>query len=156
MLQQEIERKFLVNGSYKDFATSSMYIEQGYLNSHSERTVRVRISNNEAWLTIKGKSNESGLSRIEWEKEIEHTEAKVLLSLCEPNTIEKTRYLVPAGGHTFEVDEFYGNNAGLVLAEIELKSETDLFAKPDWLGKEVTGDVKYYNASLLKKPFNQW
>lgn len=153
----EIERKFLVkNDDFKNVSYRQKNIKQGYLNSDKNRTVRIRISNNKAFLTIKGKSNTSGTTRFEWEKEIKLKEAEKLLLLCEPVIIEKTRYLVKANQHTFEVDDFYGDNNGLVIAEIELNSENESFTKPSWLGKEVTGDVKYYNSYLSKLPFKNW
>lgn len=149
----EIERKFLVKGSFKHFAHKIYKISQGFLSSIPERTVRIRIREEQAFLTIKGKGNASGISRYEWEKEIKLEEAKELLLLCEPGMIDKTRYLVAVGNHVFEVDEFYGENQGLILAEIELSSEDESFEKPEWLGEEVTGDIRYYNSSLAKFPF---
>jgi adenylate cyclase len=150
-MAQEIERKFLVAGEFKSLATKSIRITQGYLSSIPERTVRVRIKGDKGFITIKGIGSDSGASRFEWEKEIPVTEAEELLKICEPGMIEKIRYLVPAGKHTFEVDEFYGNNQGLILAEIELASENEAFEKPAFLGQEVTGDAKYYNSMLVKK-----
>lgn len=152
----EIERKFLVKGEYKYLAERSFRIVQGYLSSATGRTVRIRIKGDKGFITIKGKSNESGLSRYEWEKEIPLNEAEELLQLCEPGAIDKTRYEIPVGKHTFEVDEFYGENSGLTLAEIELESETESFLKPDWLGEEVTGDRRYYNSCLTKNSFKNW
>lgn len=153
----EIERKFLVTSdSYKKEAFSKKRIIQGYLSSNPERTVRVRIKENKAYLTIKGSSNASGMSRFEWEKEIAVDEAKNLLLLCEKGVIDKTRFEVKVGSHTYEVDEFYGENEGLEMAEIELKSETEEFEKPDWLGKEVTNDKRYYNSYLSKNPYQNW
>lgn len=153
----EIERKFLVkNDSFKSVAFTQNHIAQGYLSSVPERTVRVRIKGEKGFLTIKGASNDAGLSRFEWEKEISIDEAKKLLLLCEQGVIDKTRFEVKCGNHTFEVDEFYGANEGLIVAEIELVSETDVFKKPDWIGKEVTGDKRYYNAYLSKNPFRKW
>ncbi|GGA69937.1 hypothetical protein GCM10008015_08380 [Flavobacterium palustre] len=153
----EIERKFLVSSdSYKKEAFSKKRIIQGYLSSNPERTVRVRIKENKAYLTIKGSSNASGMSRFEWEKEIAVDEAKNLLLLCEKGVIDKTRFEVKVGSHTYEVDEFYGENEGLEMAEIELKSETEEFEKPDWLGKEVTNDKRYYNSYLSKNPYQNW
>ena len=154
---QEIERKFLVqNDSFKNLAAAKKEIAQGYLNTNPERTVRVRISNEKAFLTIKGKGNESGMTRFEWEKEIPLEEGKALLLLCEKGVIEKTRFEIPAGKHLFEVDEFYGENEGLIVAEIELSDENEAFEKPDWLGMEVTNDERYYNAYLSKNPFKNW
>ena len=153
----EIERKFLVTSdSYKMMAFANYEIAQGYLNSTPERTVRVRIKGNKGYLTIKGKGNESGMSRFEWEKEIDLSEAKSLLELCEIGVISKTRYEIKVGNHIFEVDEFYGENEGLIIAEIELQSEIDSFEKPTWLGAEVTNDERYYNSFLSKNPFKNW
>ncbi len=153
----ETERKFLVcDHRFIDLATRKAAIAQGYLNTHPERTVRVRIQADEAFLTVKGKSNQSGLSRFEWEKPIDVAEARKLLELCEPGVIEKTRYTVPAGRHEFEIDVFEGENLGLVVAEIELEHENDNHEIPDWLGAEVTGQAKYYNANLIKNPFKLW
>jgi adenylate cyclase len=153
----EIERKFLVkNDSFKKEAFARNHIAQGYLSSAPERTVRVRIKGEKGFLTIKGASNDSGLSRFEWEKEIPVSEAEALLLLCEKGVIDKTRFEIRQGNHVFEVDEFYSDNEGLIIAEIELDSENDTFEKPDWLGKEVTGDIRYYNAYLSKNPFKNW
>lgn len=153
----EIEKKFLVTSDYyKKEAFSKKRIIQGYLSSNPERIVRVRIKENKAYLTIKGNSNASGMSRFEWEKEISVDEAKNLLLLCEKGVIDKTRFEVKVGNHTYEVDEFYGENEGLEMAEIELQSETELFEKPDWLGEEVTNDKRYYNSYLSKNPFKNW
>ena len=155
-MSHEIERKFLVKGEYKTHAMRSSRIVQGYLSSVTGRTVRIRIRGEKGYITGKGKSNESGLSRYEWEKEIPLNEAEELLLLCEPGAIEKTRYEIQAGKHIFEVDEFYGDNEGLTLAEIELESEDESYEKPEWLGEEVTGDRRYYNSSLTKHPFKNW
>jgi len=155
-MSQEIERKFLVKGEYKSHAVRSFRIVQGYLSSVTGRTVRIRIKGEKGYITIKGKSNESGLSRYEWEKEIPLNEAEELLTLCEPGAIDKTRYEIPVGKHIFEVDEFYGDNMGLTIAEIELESEDESYTRPDWLGVEVTGDRRYYNSSLTKKPYKDW
>lgn len=154
---QEIERKFLVTSeAFKNEAHKRTRIVQGFLNTHAERTVRVRIQGNDGFITIKGKSNKSGLSRFEWEKQISLAEAEDLIHLCEPGLIEKTRYEISVGDHTFEVDDFMGENEGLIVAEVELNSETEPFSKPDWVGKEVTGDVKYYNSNLSKNPYKKW
>lgn len=154
---QEIERKFLVkNNSFKNLAIVQKNIAQGYLNTNPERTVRVRISNEKAFLTIKGKGSESGMTRFEWEKEIPLEEGKSLLILCEKGVIEKTRFEIPSGNHLYEVDEFYGENDGLIVAEIELSDENEEFEKPDWLGIEVTNDERYYNAYLSKNPYSEW
>lgn len=155
-MSKEIERKFLVKGDYKPFVTKATRITQGYLSSVPERTVRVRVKGDKGFITIKGIGSESGASRYEWEKEIPVDEVNELLKICEPGVIDKTRYLVPAGKHTFEVDEFYGENEGLIVAEVELSSEDEAFETPDWLGQEVTGDVKYYNSMLMKNPYTKW
>lgn len=153
----EIERKFLTNSSdFTKLAKNQYIIKQGYLNSDAERTVRVRIKNDKGYLTIKGKSNLSGTSRFEWEKEIPLSDALALLALCEDYIIEKTRYLIDYKNHTFEVDIFQGANEGLILAEIELETEEETFEKPNWLGKEVTGELQYYNSYIAKNPFSNW
>jgi adenylate cyclase len=153
----EIERKFLVTSeAFKKEAFAQNRIAQGYLSAVPERTVRVRIKGDKGFLTIKGSSNESGLSRFEWEKEIPIAEAKELLKLCEKGVIDKTRFEVKMGNHIFEIDEFYGENEGLVIAEIELKSESESFEKPSWLGKEVTNDNRYYNSYLSQNPYKNW
>jgi adenylate cyclase len=153
----EIERKFLVkNDSFKAEAFTHNRIAQGYLSSVPERTVRVRIKAAKGYLTIKGLTNETGMSRFEWEKEIPIDEAKSLLLLCEKGTIDKTRYEVQVGKHIYEVDEFYGDNKGLIIAEIELQSEEEAFEKPDWLGQEVTSDKRYYNSYLSINPYTNW
>ena len=153
----EIERKFLVTAdTFKAAAFTQNRITQGYLSSIPERTVRVRIKGDRGFLTIKGASNESGLSRFEWEKEIPVDEAQKLLLLCEKGVIDKTRFEVKVGNHIFEVDEFYGENKGLTVAEIELATETEIFEIPEWLGKEVTNDNRYYNSYLSKNPFSKW
>ncbi|MFA5971684.1 MAG: CYTH domain-containing protein [Lentimicrobiaceae bacterium] len=155
-MPQEIERKFLVKDGYKQFAFTYTRITQGYLSSVPQRIVRVRINGERGYITIKGVSNLSGMSRYEWEKEILVNDARELLALCEPGIIDKTRFLVQVGKFTFEVDEFYGENEGLVVAEVELSSEEELFEKPSWLGKEVTGDKRYYNSKLAGNPFSKW
>ncbi len=152
----EIERKFLVEGDYKSRAYAQSRIVQGYICSAHGRTVRVRIRDAKGYLTIKGASDAAGMSRYEWEKEIPVDEAEELMKLCEPGVIDKTRYLVRSGKHVFEVDEFYGDNEGLVMAEVELASEDEPFEKPDFIGREVTGDVRYYNSQLMKHPFKEW
>lgn len=155
-MAQEIERKFLVAGDFKSQAYAESRIVQGYISSARGRTVRVRIRDGKGYLTIKGASNDSGLSRYEWERELPLAEAEELMKLCEPGIIDKTRYLVRSGLHTFEVDEFYGANEGLVIAEVELASEEEPFVKPDFIGREVTGDVRYYNSQLMLKPYLMW
>ena len=152
----EIERKFLVQRGYREQATGYRRIVQGYLCSVPERTVRVRIAGDQGYLTIKGIGGGSGASRYEWEREIPVAEADALLALCEPGVIDKIRYLVPVGRHTFEVDEFHGENDGLVIAEVELASEEEAFERPSWLGAEVTGDPRYYNSALMKQPYRRW
>ncbi|MGB0891263.1 MAG: CYTH domain-containing protein [Flavobacteriaceae bacterium] len=153
----EIERKFLVkNNSFKEKSHQKLYIKQGFLNSDKNRVVRVRIADAKAFLTIKGKSNKSGTTRFEWEKEISVSEAGELFNLCEPNIIEKYRFLITCGSHTFEVDEFLGENQGLIIAEIELLNENEVFDIPSWVGKEVTGQEKYYNSNISKFPFKNW
>lgn len=153
----EIERKFLVNSNvFKNEATKNTRIVQAYLSSHPERSVRVRIKGEKGILTIKGKGNAIGVSRFEWEKEIPLPEAEALLPLCEEGSIHKTRYEIPVNSHVFEVDEFYDENEGLIIAEIELQNENETFEKPTWLGKEVTGDNRYYNSQLIKYPYSNW
>lgn len=153
----EIERKFLVNSTaYKDQAFAKTRISQGYICTDPERTVRIRLKGNEGYITIKGASSENGLSRFEWEKKISFEEAQKLFVLCKKGKIDKTRFEVKVGSHTYEIDEFHGENNGLVLAEIELESENQAFEKPDWLGQEVTNDERYYNTYLSNKPFKEW
>lgn len=153
----EIERKFLVKDtSYRAQAFSSSRIKQGYIYSGHGRTVRVRLRDDRGYLTIKGPSKDGGISRYEFEKEITIDEANHLFALCEPGMIDKTRYLVKSGKHTFEVDEFYDANEGLVIAEVELGSEDETYVKPDFIGKEVTGDRRFYNSHLIKMPYVLW
>jgi adenylate cyclase len=153
----EIERKFLVKADdYKTQAFRQNRIAQGYLSSAPERTVRVRTKGDRGFLTIKGKGNDSGTTRMEWEKEITVDEALQLLAICEPGAIDKVRYEVKAGNHVYEVDEFFGENEGLVVAEIELEDENEPFEKPQWLGEEVTGQERYYNAYLSRNPYTTW
>lgn len=152
MSGMEIERKFLVrDDSYKRMAKGSSHIRQGYICSGRGRTVRVRTRDDRSFLTIKGPSTSLGLSRYEFEKEISADEAEHLFELCEPGIIDKTRWLVDSGDHVFEVDEFHGDNEGLVIAEVELRSETEPYVKPDFIGAEVTGDRRYYNSNLKGK-----
>jgi adenylate cyclase len=156
-MTHEIERKFLVKGDFKPYVTGSERIVQGYLSSVPERTVRVRIKGDKGFMTIKGIGNETGTTRFEWEKELLVEDVEALLRLCEPGVIEKKRYLVPEqSGLVFEVDEFYGENKGLLIAEIELPDEDHPFVRPEWLGEEVTGDTRYYNANLKQHPFTSW
>lgn len=157
MSGMEIERKFLVRDrSYRDMAQSSSEICQGYISSGKGVTVRVRTRDAEAFLTIKGPSADGGLSRYEFEKSITADEAIHLLALCEPGIVEKTRYLVEWGGHTFEVDEFHGDNDGLVVAEVELSAPDESYERPPFLGEEVTGDRRYYNSHLRRNPYKLW
>ena len=156
-MQNEIERKFLVKNT--DFIAESFKkypIKQGFLSTNKKRTVRVRIKGDKGFLTIKGISNDSGTTRLEWEKEIELHEAKRLLKICKKPIISKIRYLVDYKGNIFEIDVFKKKNKGLVIAEIELQNENQTFEKPNWLGAEVTGDKRYYNSVLQKRPFKDW
>ena len=153
----EIERKFLVQSqAFKSQAFKQTKITQGFLNTHKERTVRVRLTETIGYLTIKGASTNNGLSRFEWEKKITKAEAVALLKLCEKGIVDKTRYQIKVGTHIFEVDEFHGENAGLTVAEVELTSLNETYKKPDWLGEEVTGIIKYYNSQLSKTPYCEW
>lgn len=153
----EIERKFLVKSdAFKNEARSKTRLIQGFLNTHKERTVRVRIKGKQGYVTVKGKSTDNGLSRFEWEMEIPKENAEALLELCEPIVINKMRYEINVGTHVFEVDEFFGENEGLIVAEVELISENETIIKPDWLGEEVTGQIKYYNSQLSKHPYKTW
>lgn len=153
----EIERKFLVNQNFREKVTNSYKIKQGFLSTVPERIVRIRQTDQKAFITVKGASNSSGTSRLEWEKEISPKDAELLFTLCEPFLIEKIRHIIPANNHLFfEIDEFLGKNKGLFIAEIELPTENTSFEKPFWLGKEVTGIKKYYNSMLSKKPFCLW
>lgn len=153
----EIERKFLVKkgGAYKRAAFSVSHIRQGYIPADGA-TVRIRVRDAQAFLTIKGKSMDGGLSRYEFEKEITTDEAAQLLRLCKGGVIDKHRYLVRSGSHIFEVDEFHGDNDGLVMAEVELSEEGESFEKPDFIGSEVTGDAHFYNSNLLRNPYSFW
>lgn len=153
---QEIERKYLITGEFKSKAIKSLQIKQGYLSSIPERTVRVRIQDDQGFLTIKGSNKKNSISRFEWEKEITKEEANELIQLCEVGIINKKRYIVPFRDKIIEVDEFYGENEGLILAEIELDDENETIEKPNWLGKEVTDDPRYYNSMLMKNPYKNW
>lgn len=155
-MPQEIERKFRVSGEFKSLAYAATQVAQGYLCSDPARCVRIRIRDSKGYLTIKGASDAAGLSRYEWEREIPVDEARELMSLCEPGRIEKTRYLIRHGRHIIEVDEFHGENEGLVLAEVELADEAEAFSPPVFLGEEVTGDIRFYNAYLSKHPYTTW
>lgn len=156
-MAQEIERKFLVtNSDYREQAYACSRIVQGYICRMTGRTVRVRVRDEKGYLTIKGASHDGGLSRYEWEHEIPVDEALELMQLCESGVIDKVRYLVTSGNHTFEVDEFHGDNEGLVVAEVELSSADESFLSPSFLGKEVTGDRRYYNSCLTAHPYKEW
>lgn len=155
-MSTEIERKFRVVGDFRHEARECERIVQGFLSSVPERTVRVRSQNGRGYLTIKGKGDSSGTTRYEWEREIPPDEADALLALCEPGIIDKTRYYVPVDGCVFEVDEFHGDNAGLIVAELELAHADDPVPAPPWLGPEVTGDPRYYNAALKAHPYCRW
>ena len=153
----EIERKFLViNDSYKALAFQSDRIAQGYLCREGGNSTRVRVRGDKGYITIKGPSLDGGLSRFEWEKEISVAEAQELLKLCHDATIDKIRHLVKWGNHIFEVDEFFGDNEGLVVAEIELSDTNEQFEKPDFIGQEVSGDKRYYNSRLTRFPYKNW
>ncbi len=152
----EIERKFIVTGEWKHLATSKTHIEQGYFDTAPGRTVRIRIRDDKAYLTIKGPSADGGLSRYEFETEIPLDDAHELMKLCRPGRIDKTRWLVPNGRHTIEVDEFHGDNDGLIMAEIELSAPDEPYDRPPFLGQEVTGDPRFYNKSLMTRPFCLW
>ena len=156
-MSQDIERKFLVkDSSFKNMAMSSSRIVQGYNCSERGRTVRIRIRDDKGYITIKGASTDNGLSRYEWEHEIPVEEARELMLLCHDGMIDKTRYLVKYGNHIFEVDEFYGDNEGLVVAEVVFCKQKTAYEIPPFLGEEVTGQVKYYNSFLMKSPYKSW
>lgn len=153
----EIERKFLVTStSFIQEASSKEHIVQAFLSKNPERVVRIRIKDKAAFLTIKGISNAQGTIRREWEYPIPLEDAASMLKICEPGKIEKYRYCIPSGNHTFEVDVFEGENQGLIVAEVELQDENEAFLKPSWLGEEVTGDKAYYNSALSEKPYSTW
>lgn len=154
-MAKEIERKFLVAGDYKQAAVSSSHIVQGYIGRTPSLTFRIRLRDERGYLTVKGRTDKAGMSRDEWEYEIPAADARELLAHSD-GSIEKRRYMVPAGRHTFEVDEFFGANEGLTMAEVELSSPDEAFERPAWLGDEVTGDKRYYNSRLLKHPFSTW
>lgn len=156
IMAMEIERKFLIKGNFKKDAFKAVRITQGYICSTPEHTVRIRLKGDEAYITIKGIASASGASRFEWEQKISPEDAARLLEFCESGIIDKTRYLVKSGEHVFEVDEFHGDNDGLVIAEVELRSEDEPFVRPEWLGEEVTGDERYYNSMLSKSPYKDW
>lgn len=151
---QEIERKYLVRGEYKNLADYSIRIRQGYISTETENTVRIRITDDKAYLTIKGK--QIGISRFEWEKEIALNEAEDLIKLCTGEIIEKIRYIIKFGIYNIEVDEFSGGNSGLTLAEIEFESENQKPDLPAWIGTEVSRDFRYHNSNLSKNPYSNW
>ena len=156
-MKQEIERKFLVKSdAFKTEALKKISITQSYLSSVPGRTVRIRLKGDKGFITIKGECNDSGTSRFEWEKEIPADEAVELMKIAEPGIINKTRYQIKKGNHTYEVDEFFGENQGLTVAEIELQNEDESFEKPEWLGEEVTGNMRYYNSMLINNPYKKW
>ena len=155
-MNYEIERKFLVTGEFKSKSFTHWRIVQGYLSTVPKRVVRIRIKGEKAYLTVKSTVSGNGLTRYEWEKKISVEDAEEMLTFCEKDIVEKTRYLVQVGSHVFEVDEFYGVNEGLLVAEVELQSEDEEFEKPNWLGKEVTHDIRYYNSMLVKNPYSKW
>ncbi len=155
-MNYEIERKFLVKGDFKAQAFANYRIVQGYLSTIPLRVVRIRIKGELAYITIKSTISSGQFTRYEWEKEIAVKDAEEMLKFCEEEIVEKTRYLVKVGAHVFEIDEFYGSNKGLLLAEVELQSEDEVFEKPDWLGREVTHDIRYYNSMLVKNPYSKW
>jgi adenylate cyclase len=146
----ETERKFLVKGEFRHLAVSEINITQAYLSVNINKTIRLRIADQKAWLTIKSSINGKSFSKNEWEYPIPIVDALEMISICIPGKIVKTRYLIPSGKHTFEVDVFHDKNEGLMIAEIELSSEDEKFLKPDWLGEEVTGKPEYYNSNLIK------
>ena len=152
----EIERKFLVTGPFKDQAYNVTHIEQGYFATEPGKTVRIRIRDDKGYLTIKGTADPAGLSRYEYETELPLDDARQLMKLCRPGAVIKDRYLVKCGKHTVEVDEFFGDNEGLVIAEIELGSADEAYEIPDFLGREVTGDPRYYSKYLLTRPYKLW
>lgn len=158
MADREIERKFLVKGDFKKDAFKATRITQAYLCSVPERTVRIRVKGDKGYITVKGIGNATGAERFEWEKEIPVGDVRAMLDLAEPGVIDKTRYLVKNtdGIHTWEVDEFYGENEGLIVAEVELSDENETFDRPAWLGEEVTGDPRYFNSMLMKNPYKDW
>lgn len=154
-MHNEIERKFIVKGEFKHLAFNKTRIEQGYFQTAPGRTVRIRIRDEKAYLTIKGPST-TGLSRYEFETEIPMDDARQLMSLCMPGQVVKDRYLIENGKHTIEVDEFFGDNEGLIMAEIELENEDEEYIRPDFLYKEVTGDFHYYNKYMVNHPYKEW
>lgn len=152
----EIERKFLVKGDYKSQSFKSLPIKQGYLALAGTHVVRIRVKGEKAFLTVKSSMEGGSFARREWEYEVPKADAEEMLQMCDEGIVEKTRHLVNVGSHLFEVDEFFGENEGLLIAEVELRSEDEPFEKPDWLGEEVTGNVRYYNSFLSMHPYKEW
>lgn len=152
----EIERKFLVDESFRKDVVRTIEIEQGYLNSHPARTVRIRVKNGKGEFTVKGLGDESGAARFEWEMDVSVDDAALLFGVCEPGVVYKLRHLAPIGDHLFEVDELLEGNEGLIFAEIEFKTHGEDFERPAWLKEEITGDSRYYNSFLAKHPFKTW
>ena len=146
----ETERKFLIKSEFRHLAIKEIKIIQAYLSIDNNKTIRLRIANDNAFLTIKSRPGKNSITRKEWEVQISVTDAEEMMRVCLPGRIVKTRYLIPSGKHTFEIDVFHEKNEGLIIAEIELKSEDEYFEKPAWLGEEVTGKPQYYNANLIK------
>lgn len=146
----ETERKFLIKGEFRHQVIKKIEITQAYLNIDPVKTIRLRIADDIAYLTVKSRPGINSITRSEWEVEIPVKDAREMMNICLPGRIVKTRYLVPSGDHTFEVDVFHDKNEGLVVAEIELDYDDEQFEKPDWLGEEVTGLPQYYNANLIK------
>jgi adenylate cyclase len=146
----ETERKFLINGDFSDKVIRKIEITQSYLSVDPEKTIRIRTSDNEAYLTIKSPAKKNSISRGEWEFRIPYADAIELMKICLPGKVVKTRHIIPSGDHKIEVDVFHEKNEGLIIAEVELKSEDEEFIKPEWLGAEVTGDPRYYNSNLIK------
>jgi adenylate cyclase len=146
----ETERKFLVKGEFINLAVKKINIIQRYLSIDSYKTIRLRITGDDAFITIKGRPSGNSISRNEWEFRIPLKDANEMMKICLPGMIEKTRYIIPSGAHKFEVDVFHGKNEGLIIAELELSDESEYFEKPEWLGEEVTGKPEYYNANLIK------
>jgi adenylate cyclase len=146
----ETERKFLVKGEFRHLAFKEIKIIQSYLSIDPDKTIRLRIADDKAFLTIKGRPQKNSISRNEWEMQVPVSDAEEMMRICLPGRIVKTRYLIPSGKHIFEIDVFHEKNEGLIIAEIELTSEDEYFEKPDWLGEEVTGNPQYYNANLIR------
>lgn len=154
-MAKEIERKFLINKNLWQAPEKGLKIRQGYLSSAKERVVRVRTKGTKSFITVKGVTK--GISRSEFEYEIPNEDAKLMLdNLCEKPLVEKTRYLIDYKGHTWEIDEFFGANDGLIVAECELQDADERMEKPDWCGVEVSGDPRYFNSNLIAHPYSEW